>query len=197
MGLVDRGTLRLVIISPPRPSTGLPSEHAHLRGLLGRVSAFELVTTLCGTPAAPGQHRAPPGRRGRVQGKSLCLSDVDGKQPPRRIATPPVAEPPQPFVGLGSDGRRQIREVIPSVPSLIFLEAVDAHREILSRPPERPSRVRPVCMSLAQSATTRPTSKSRPFRADVPGVEGKPTLQVVQSPGSGHGGVNYDHAGTT
>ncbi len=128
----------------------LQERETALGGLLGGVPAFESIAALHGMPAPPGQHRAAPGRCRRVQGKSLCLSDVDGKQPPRRIATPPVAEPPQPFAGLGSDGWRQVREVVPSVPSLIVLEAIDAHREILSRPPCSPwDRPNPVSQPLA------------------------------------------------
>ena len=38
----------------------------------------------------------------------------------------------------------------------------------------------------------RPTSKSRPFRDDVPGVEGKLTFQVVQSPEAGQIDVTGD-----
>jgi hypothetical protein len=109
-------------------------------GLLGGVSAFEPIATLHGMPAPPGQHRASPGRIRRVESEPSCSADQDGEPPRWKIVRPSGLELFQQPFGPPADGSRQIREVVPSVPSLIFLEAINAHREILSRPPERPIR---------------------------------------------------------
>ncbi len=136
--------------------SSLQERETALGGLLGRVSAFEPIATLHGMPTLLGVHRPAPARIGRVESEPSCSADQDGEPPGRKIVGPTGPETSQQLLSPRADGGRQIREVIPSIPSLIFLEGIDAHGEIVSRPRARPSRVWPVCMSLAPPATKKP-----------------------------------------